>query len=90
MKIVLVYKQEIKLYSGELTYDILAKFAATEFQIAPATLQLTFQDDEKDNISIHSNDDLEVMQAVFQGKQYTRITVEGTPASLAQTQPSTE
>lgn len=30
------------------------------------------------------------MQAVFQGKQYTRITVEGTPANLAQTQSSTE
>jgi len=90
MKIVLAYKQEVKLYSGDLVYDTLADYAATEFKIAPSTIQLTFQDDEKDNISIHSNDDLDVMQAVFQGKQYTKITVEGTPASEIKNQPSTE
>ena len=77
MKIVLVNKQQIKLYTGKFTYELLTQFAANEFTFDLSTVQLTFKDEEGDNITIISDEDLEVMQAVFQGKQYLKINVEG-------------
>lgn len=77
MKIVLVNQKEIKLYNGECTYDLLVKFAAQEFQLDNSSVQLTFKDQEGDTITILADEDLEVMQAIFQGKQYLKINVDG-------------
>ena len=75
MKIVLVNKKEIKLYNGEFSYNPIVKFATQEFHLENNTIELSFKDEEGDVITITSDDDLEIMKAVFQGKQYLRINV---------------
>jgi hypothetical protein len=86
MKIVLTYNKNIKLYNDKFTYEDLAAFVAKEFKLNPATIQMTFKDEEGDNITILSNDDLEVMQAVFEGKQYLKVTVEASETKAEESQ----
>lgn len=77
MKIVLVYQKEVKLYNDKLSFDLLAQFATKEFALDANTIQLSFKDEEGDFISMISDQDIEVMKTVFQGKQYLKIYVEG-------------
>lgn len=77
MKLVLKHKDSIKLYSLEMDYDTLVHFICKEFMIRPDTLELSFLDEEEDNISILSNDDIEVMTSLFEGKDYVKVQVLG-------------
>ena len=77
MKLVLKHKDSIKLYSFELDYDTLVQFIYKEFMIKPNTLELSFLDEENDNITILSNDDIEVMTSLFEGKDYVKVQLIG-------------
>ena len=77
MKLVLKHKDSIKLYSLEMDYDTLVHFICKEFMIRPDTLEFSFLDEEEDNISILSNDDIEVMTSLFEGKDYVKVQVLG-------------
>lgn len=77
MKLVLKYNEDIKLFSKPIDYDGIVAFVLEEYAIDPATLELSFLDEDNDNITILSNEDVEVMQAVFEGKEYVKINVQG-------------
>lgn len=77
MKLVLKYNEDIKLFSRPIDYDSIVAFVTEEYAIDPATLELSFLDEDNDNITILSNEDVEVMLAVFEGKEYVKINVQG-------------
>lgn len=77
MKLVLKYNEDIKLFSKPIDYDSIVAFVVEEYSIDPATLELSFLDEDNDNITLLSNEDVEVMQAVFDGKEYVKINVQG-------------
>lgn len=77
MKLVLKHNDSIKLYSLALDYDTLVHFICKEFRIRREDLELSFLDEEGDNITILSNDDIEVMTSLFEGKDYVKIQVTG-------------
>ena len=77
MKLVLKYNEDIKLFSKPIDYDSIVAFVLAEYSIDPTTLELSFLDEDNDNITILSNEDVEVMQAVFEGKEYVKINVQG-------------
>lgn len=77
MKLVLKYNDDIKLFSKPIDYASIVAFVVEEYSIDPATLELSFLDEDNDNITILSNEDVEVMQAVFEGKEYVKINVQG-------------
>ena len=64
MKIIVKYNKAVKLYSGELKYEALFNFVQKEFNLADSTILLSYEDEEKDNISIVSSEDFEVMMAM--------------------------
>lgn len=77
MKLVLKFKEEVKLYTSALDYEEIVNFACKEFNIAPESLHISFLDEDNDDITILSSDDIEVMQAVFEGKEYVKVNVVG-------------
>ena len=77
MKLVLKYNEDIKLFSKPIDYDSIVAFVLQEYCIDPASLELSFLDEDNDNITLLSNEDVEVMQAVFEGKEYVKINVQG-------------
>lgn len=44
MKLVLKFKEEVKLYSSTLNYDDIVVFVCREFSIDPSTLHISFLD----------------------------------------------
>ena len=77
MKLVLKFYEMIRLYSTTLQFGTIAAFARKEFNIKSTSLQLSFLDEDNDQITILSNEDIQVMQAVFEGKEYVKINVKG-------------
>ena len=77
MKLVLNFKEAVSLFSDQPQYEAIATFAAQHFRIKRSTLELSFLDEDGDNISIISEDDVQVMLAVCEGKEYVKINVEG-------------
>jgi hypothetical protein len=65
MRLVLKYNDDIKLLVDTIDYDSIVDFANTEFNIRPDSLELSFLDEDNDNITLLSNEDVEVMLAVF-------------------------
>jgi hypothetical protein len=61
MKLVLKFKDEVKLFTGDLAYEKIVDFVSKEFNVSLSSLQLSFTDEENDDISILSDDDIEVM-----------------------------
>lgn len=91
MKLFLKSETEAKLYVGDLQYDLILKFVEEAFQLEPETIYLTFEDDERDRVAIHSQEDIDIMVAVLDKKEYAKIYVDGsphkTPQQLESTQP---
>lgn len=77
MKLVLKLKETVKLADSTLNYEELLAFIEKEHHLKKESISLSFIDDEGDNITVMSDEDLEVMIAVHDGKQYVRINVEG-------------
>ena len=77
MKLVLKLKETVKLADSTLKYEELLAFIEKEHHLKNESISLSFIDDEGDNITVMSDEDLEVMIAVHDGKQYVRINVEG-------------
>lgn len=80
MKLVLTFKDAVKLYSDSFQYDLILGFVIREFNIKGDTVSLTFVDQDGDNITVMSNDDIEVMIAVNQNKEYVKLRVDGEEA----------
>lgn len=77
MKLVLKYNDDVKLFTNSLDFDQIVSFACKEFNIRPDSLHISFLDEDNDEITILGNEDIEVMQALFDGKEYVKVNVNG-------------
>ena len=67
----------VKVYTEEMTFSAIEKFAKEQFKLKEDTIQMTFQDDEGDTITVLSNEELEIMLEVFKGRTFVEVNVEG-------------
>lgn len=58
MKIAVKHNSIIKIYSGEIYFKDLLLFIKKEFQLTPSKYSLTYVDEDGDNITIASNEDM--------------------------------
>jgi hypothetical protein len=58
MKIVIKNNSVIKIYSGETSFKELSLFIKKEFQLSPSRYSLTYVDEDGDNITIASEEDM--------------------------------
>ena len=77
MKIVLKHDNLVKLYDGEMTYSQLLKFIEEQMMVKIDTVAIQYTDQDGDNISIASDQDLNIMEAISNGKEYTKVAIKG-------------
>lgn len=58
MKIAIKHNSAIKIYSGETTFKELSLFIKKEFQLPTSKYHLTYVDEDGDNITIASDEDI--------------------------------
>lgn len=77
MKLVLKYSNKIKLYAEQLEFDKITAFVSQEFSLSKESIALTYFDDQGDDITVLCNQDLQIMEAVFEGSDYIKVNVGG-------------
>lgn len=75
MKLVLKWKEEIKLYASELHYHALVGFISAGFGLKEEGIEITYVDQDGDNITVASQDDLLLLSEYFTGKEYVKLAV---------------
>lgn len=58
MKIAIKSNSAIKIYNGDINYNNLCKFIKKEFQLSPSKYTLTYVDEDGDQITLASNEDM--------------------------------
>ena len=58
MKIAIKSSSAIKIYNGELNYNNLCEFIKKEFTLSPSKYTLSYVDEDGDNITLASNEDI--------------------------------
>lgn len=54
MKLVLKWKEEIKLFTSELNYEALVSFIGAEYGLKDDGIEITYVDQDGDNITVAS------------------------------------
>ena len=75
MKLVLKWKEEIKLFASELHYQMLVGFISAGFGLKEEGIEITYVDQDGDNITVASQDDLLLLGEYFAGKEYVKLSV---------------
>ena len=68
MKLVLKCKEEIKLFTSELNFETLASFISAGFGLREQGIEITYVDQDGDNITVASQEDLLLLTEYFAGK----------------------
>lgn len=77
MKLVLKWKEEVKLFTSELQYPLLVGFISAGFGLKEEGIEITYVDQDGDNITVASQEDLLLLAEYFSGKEYVKLSVEG-------------
>lgn len=72
----LVYRKQIHLYSNLQDYRSLLSFLAGTFSNVPRYFELTYSDEEGDEIMLSNQEDLEVFKLIHANtKRFPKITI---------------
>jgi hypothetical protein len=73
MKIAVKHNSTIKIFSGQSTFEDLSLFIKKEFQLSPSKYSLTYVDEDGDNITIVSDEDMASAYELNQDKNLLKV-----------------
>ena len=60
-----------------MTFEAIEKFSIEHFKLKENGVQLTFEDDQGDTITVSTQEELSSMLEVFKEREYIKINVQG-------------
>lgn len=81
MKLVLNYKESVKLYIEELKYKKVVDFVESQINLRRDSIVMSYIDSDGDKIGIGSDEDLTIMLSLLDGNDYIKIHIDGVPLS---------
>lgn len=75
MRIAIKSNNTIKIYNGDINYNNLCDFIKKEFQLSPSKYTLTYIDEDGDNITLASNDDMASAYEINNDKHLLKVTL---------------
>ena len=77
MKLVLKYSNNVKLYTQDLSYCALIDFIEREFSLKKETINLSYIDDDNDQIGVSNEEDLNILETISESKSYVKMNIKG-------------
>lgn len=73
MKIAIKNNSVIKVYNGDADFSALSQFIKKEFKLSPSQYTLTYVDEDGDNITLASNEDMSSAHELNNDKNLLKV-----------------
>lgn len=65
------------MFTSELNYEALVSFISTEYGLKEGGIEITYVDQDGDNITVATQEDLLLLAEYFTGKEYVKLSISG-------------